>query len=72
MSNVPARKVPRLVVRLYAALRFVVVAGTVVVLLSAAALTYQSTRDPWGAAVIVIAAMWLPQQLIPHSRYRRP
>ncbi|MEV0431201.1 hypothetical protein [Micromonospora sp. NPDC050495] len=58
--------------QLYATLVFLLTAGTMVVLLLAAGLTYKATRDPAGAAVLAVAAMWIPQQLITGSRHRRP
>ncbi|MEV0425377.1 hypothetical protein [Micromonospora sp. NPDC050495] len=57
--------------RLYEALALLFTAAVMVVLLVAAALTYKATRDPVGAAVLAVAAMWIPQQLITADRYRR-
>ena len=54
------------------ALAVAVVAGTVVMLFVSAAVTLRYTGDAWGAAVLAMVAMWIPQQLITAARYRRP
>lgn len=58
--------------RLYAVLVFALAAGTMAMLMVCAAVTLKATRDPQGAAVLALAAMWIPQQLITTGYDRRP